>query len=449
MNKKQFLLIPFLFLVTISYLHAQDTIVDKIVAVIGKNIIKLSDVERDYMQYRMQGNIQGGSMDTKCKLIENLLYQKLLLAQAEIDSVDVTQEQVDAKIDERVKYYTAQFGSKEKLEKFLKKTVESFKDEIRPVFREQLIVQKMQGSIAGDIKVTPSEVNNFFAKLNKDSIPEIGSEYEIGQIVKKPPVSEAERKAVKEKLNGLRDRILKGESFTALAALYSEDPGSAKKGGELGLTSRGDMVPEFEAVAFNLAKDEVSPVIETKYGFHIIQLIERKGSFVNVRHILIRPKVSIEDLIKAKNLLDSVYSLVGLKKITFEQAAEKFSDDDSRTNGGAMINPYNQSTKFPADEVDESVFFTIDKMEPGHISQPVAMKTEDDQQAYRLLYLKKRSAPHTANMKDDYDKIQSMALEQKRNETINTWILGKLDKTYVNIMDEFKECHYLHNWIKK
>jgi len=178
-------------------------------------------------------------MDIKCKLMENLLYQKLLLAQADIDSIEVTQEQVDAKIDERVKYYTTQFGSKEKLEKFLKKTVESFKDEIRPVFKEQLIVQKMQATIAGDIKVTPSEVNNFFFKLNHDSIPEIGSEYEIGQIVKKPPVSEAERQAVKNKLNGLRDRILKGESFTALAALYSEDPGSAKKGGELGLTPAG------------------------------------------------------------------------------------------------------------------------------------------------------------------------------------------------------------------
>jgi len=307
----------------------------------------------------------------------------------------------------------------------------------------------MQGKIVGEVKVTPSEVNNFFAKIPADSIPEVGSEYELGQIVKKPPVSEAERKIVKEKLNTLRDRILKGESFTALAALYSEDPGSAKKGGELGMTPRGELVPEFEAVAFNLTKDEISPVIETKYGFHIIQLIERKGGYVNVRHILMRPKVSLEDLIKAKTLLDSVFLLIKSKKMTFEDAAAKFSDDDSRSNGGSIINPNNQSTKFEADEIDQSIFFTVDKLEVGQISSPVVMKTEDDQQAYRILYLKKRSSPHRANLKDDYDKIQNIALEQKRNDVINKWITNQLQKTYINILDEYRDCQYVHPWVKK
>lgn len=448
MKKKSSLFFILPFLIASMSLSAQDSIVDKIVAVVGKNMIKLSDIEREYLQFRMQGNIQGSSAEIKCRMIENLLFQKLLLNQAELDSVDIPPEQVNARIEERIKYYTAQFGSREKLEKFLKKPVENFKDEIRPVFREQLLVQKMQGVIAGDVKVTPSEVNVFFSKIDPDSIPEVGSEYEIGQIVKKPPVSETERQTVKDKLNSLRDRILKGESFTALAALYSEDPGSAKKGGELGLTPRGDLVPEFEAVAFNLNKDEVSPVVETKYGFHIIQLIERKGAYVNVRHILLRPKVSLEDLIQAKTLLDSVYKLVTSKTMNFEDAAAKFSDDETKSNGGTMINPYNMSTKFPADEIDESVFFTVDKLEPGQISAPVPMKTEDDQQAYRILYLKKRSVPHVANLKDDYDKIQSIALEQKRNDVINDWIKARLAKTYINIFDEYKECNYVHQWLK-
>lgn len=442
--KKYFLTI---ILTTFTFgVFSQDNVVDKVIAVIGKNIVKLSDIEREYSQIRIQGNVSGTSANMKCQIFESLLFNKLLLNQAELDSIDVSTDQVDQEIEKRLRYFIGQFGSKEKFEKFYKKTTAEFKSEMKPLITEQLMVQKMQSKISGDLKITPSEVINFFNKILPDSIPEINATYEIAQIVKKPPIPESEKIAIKDKLNVLRGRIVKGESFSALAALYSDDPGSAKKGGELGFYARGDLYPEFEAVAYNLAKDEISQIVETKAGYHIIQVIERKGDYINVRHILLRPKASVYDLSKAKNILDSVALLVRNNKMSFEDAVLKFSDDDSKSNGGHMLNPYTLSVKFEPDEIDQSVFFTVEKLEVGQISNAVVMKTEDDQEAYRLLYLKKRTPPHKANLKDDYDKIQSVALENKRNEIVTKWVSNKLKDTYIMIYGEFNDCNFTHNW---
>jgi len=276
----------------------------------------------------------------------------------------------------------------------------------------------------------------------------IKTEYVIAEIVKKPPVSVEERLVVKEKLLDLRKRILAGESFSTMAILYSEDPGSAKKGGELGFYGRGQLYPEFEAVAFKLKEGEVSNVVETEAGYHIIQLIERKGDYVNVRHILLVPKVSPEDLMVARNQLDTIVQSIRNNEITFDVAVEKYSDSDDKNNGGLLINQYTGSTTFEADQLDPQVSFTIEKMKVGEISNPVPMKTADQKDAYRILELKQKTLPHKANMTDDYARIQQWALQDKKMKEIGKWIDEKAKGTYVKIIDSYSNCHFVHKWME-
>jgi peptidyl-prolyl cis-trans isomerase SurA len=245
----------------------------------------------------------------------------------------------------------------------------------------------------------------------------------------------------------LRKRILEGENFSTLAILYSEDPGSAKKGGELGFYGRGQLYPEFEAVAFKLKEGEISTVLETEAGYHIIQMIERKGDYINVRHILLVPKVSPVDLMKAKQSLDSIAQLIRSDSITFDKAVEKFSDADNKNNGGILVNEYSMGTTFEAEQLDPQVSFTIDKMKVGELSNPVPMKIDKQKDAYRLLMLKSKTQPHIANMQDDYARIQQWALQDKQMKAINKWIDNKAEHTYVRVVEEYKTCPFVHQWI--
>jgi len=285
-------------------INAQEVIIDQVVAIVGDKIILESEVETQYVQYRMQGDIRGSSSAVKCEIMENMVFQKLMVNQAEIDSVEVSDSQVESEMDRRLRYYISQFGSQEKLEEFYQKSLIEIKEEFKEMVKEQMMVENVQHSITQDVKITPTEVRSYFKSIPKDSIPLVNSEVEIGQIVKQPPINVKEKIAIKEKLVEIRNRIIEGEAFSTLAVLYSEDPGSAKNGGELGLYGRGELYPEFEAVAFKLEKDELSEIVETEAGYHILQLIERKGDYVNVRHILLRPKVSPFDLVAAKSTLN-------------------------------------------------------------------------------------------------------------------------------------------------
>jgi len=265
--------------------------------------------------------------------------------------------------------------------------------------------------------------------------------------VRKPAVNEDEKKRVKEKLENLRERIVSGEDFGTLAYLYSEDPLSAKQNGELGFVERGSFVPEFEAVAFNLKEDEVSKIIETTYGFHILQLIERRGERINIRHILLIPQVASYDLLKAKTFLDSIAVLIANDSLTFAEAAMKFSDDeDTQLNGGMMINQLDGTTRLETDQLDPVLLFMIDKMRVGEASKPALMNTLDNKQAYRLVRLISRTKPHRANLKDDYQRIQNAALTEKQNKAISKWIEKKRANIYVKIDDEYKTCNFDHNW---
>jgi peptidyl-prolyl cis-trans isomerase SurA len=424
-------------------------IIDQVIAQVGGNIVLESEVEAQYMQYVMQEGITSNSENVKCSLLETMLYQKLLLNQAELDSVTVSDAQVESEMDRRLRHYIAMIGSPEKFEEFYGKSILEFKDDLRDQVKELIMVEEVQRTITSNVKVTPSEVKAFFRKIPNDSLPTINSEVELSQIVKLPPINYDEIEKVKTKLEEIRLRVINGESFATLAILYSEDPGSAKNGGELGLFGRGEMFPEFEASAFTLKSGEVSELVETEAGFHILQLIERRGEYINVRHILVRPKVSPLDLAKAKIELDSIAELIENNAYSFEEAVVKFSDDPSKNNGGILINPMTGNSLFDSDQMDPKVFFVVDKLKAGEISSPVQFQTEDGKDAYRILYLKSRTDPHKANLKQDWDKIQEWALEQKKQETIGEWINEKSEDTYIKINDKYNSCVFLNTWASR
>lgn len=424
------------------------TVIDEVVAVVGSKPVLLSDIENQYLQYRAQGGIRGSAKEMKCHIMESALFSKLLLNQAELDSVEVTDKQVDSELDRRIRYYIQQIGSKEKLEEYFKKPLHEIKEELRTVISDQMKVEMTQQKITKDIKITPSEVRNFFSELPQDSIPLVNTEYIIGQIIRKPKVGLAEEIEVKEKLRTLRKRIMNGESFSTLAVLYSEDPGSAAKGGEVGLFGRGELYPEYEAAAFKLKPGEISDIVKSKAGYHIIQLIERRGDFINTRHILLMPKVSPFELAKASKELDSVYALLQKGSLTFDEAVQKISDDPNKINGGLMINPQSQNNRWDPEQLDPKVLYAVDKLESGQFSKPMVFKSDDDKDAYRILFLKDRTKPHRANIKDDYDRLQNWALDKKKGEALKAWVGRKLAETYIRISPEYKECNYQQEWIK-
>lgn len=438
-----------LLLLNMTSILAQDEeqIIDQVVAVVGKNIVLESDIETQYLQMRMQGGITGNASDIRCRLLEEILYQKLMVAQAEYDSIEMNESQVNSELDRRMSTFINQFGTQEKMESYYNKTLVEIKAELYDIIEEQLLAQQVQQGIVSYVTVTPSEIRSYYKSIPSDSIPLIKTEYIIAQIVKNPPISVEEKIRVKEQLMELRKRILNGESFSTMAILYSQDPGSAKKGGELGFYGRGQLFPEFEAIAYKLQEGEISNIVETEAGYHIIQMIERKGDFINVRHILMIPKVSPVDLLQARNELDSIAQLIRADSLSFDYAVDRFSDSEDKNSGGLLINPYTMGTTFEPEQLDPQVSFSIEKMQVGEISNPVPMKTEDQKDAYRILFLKEKTQPHRANMKDDYGRIQEWALQQKKVKTIDDWINDKAKETYVRIIESYKHCAFDHDWV--
>ncbi len=442
-----------------SLASAQETklqVVDKVVAVVGKNIILQSDVEGQYIQYRMQGDIQGNANDMRCAILEDLLFQKLMLNQAEMDSLTVTDSEVEMEMNRRISELVGRAGSQEKLESIFNKSMSEIKEELRRLVKDRMLQDQVRNGILSGVAVTPAEVRNFYRSQPQDSIPMIGEEYEIAQIVKRPPVSIDQKLQVKDQLYQIRKRILDGESsFSTMAILYSEDPGSAKKGGELGFTGRGEFAPEFETTAFNLRDGEISEVIETQFGFHIIQLIERRGEYVNCRHILMTAKVPVEALEQAQHELDSAATLIRSGAMTFEEACLKFSDDDSKTNGGYISNPAMGGHRLGSSDIQEmgeyfpefkNLAFVISKLDVGQVSDPVPMTTNDNKDAFRVVVIKKKIPAHKANLNDDYWRIQTWALNQKNQSVIQQWIKDKAKKAYIRIDEDYKDCDFQFDW---
>lgn len=427
----------------------QDKVVDEIIAVVADRIILQSDLEEQYTQYARSG--LPITPDSRCIIFEELLYQNLLINQSKIDSITVPDDQVEGEMNRRIEYFVQQIGSVEKMEEFYGKSIVQIKAEFKDLIRDQLLVQQMQGTISGDVTITPKEVREFYNSFPEDSLPFINAEVEVAQIVLEPQISEEEKDRVKTRLSGFRDRILKGEDFGTLAYLYSEDPGSANRNGELGFMTRGMLVPEFAAAMFSMEPGQISEIVETEFGFHLIQVIEKRGQQVNARHILLKPQVSNSDLLIAKQRLDSIrLAITSSDSIPFGDMASRHSSDESTNlNEGRMVNPATGTNKFEMDQmsqVDPGLFFVLDKMEPGDVSAPVIYQKPDGGKAYRLVKLISVSEPHRANLKQDYQRIQDAARAQKEQKIMDNWIESKITVNYIKIDDRFEDCTFQHKW---
>lgn len=448
MRKTLGIVIALLFTI-FTQVQAQKKTLDKVAAVVGGTIVLQSDIEMQYAQYLAQGN--PADEDIKCVILQQILAQKLLAQQAAIDSVSVSDNEIDSEIDRRLRAMTSRAGGQEKLEQFLNRSVLQYKDEIRPDIKESLVARKMESKITENVGITPLEVRRYFDAIPKDSLPSFNTEVEIGEIVVFPKLTKEEKETFKDKAESLRLRIKGGEDFSTLARLYSQDPGSASEGGELGFMDRSALVKEFAAMAFKLKAGELSPVFESEYGFHVLQVIERRGEQVNVRHILIKTESTPASLTRAKAHIDSIYQRVADKKLDFATAASLYSDNtETKYNGGMMLNAenvQNRSTYIPTDKLDAQVFLTVDTMKVKSFSQPHIFTAPDGKQGYRFLYLKSKTGPHRANLEQDYPKIKEVAFQDKTNRTISEWFEKRRKTTYIKIDEEFQTCALLKDWI--
>jgi peptidyl-prolyl cis-trans isomerase SurA len=427
-------------------------IIDEIIATVGNRIITRSDLE-----YALQGFKYSSGLITleneeqlRCDILEQLLFQKFLIDQAELDSIVVTDAQINDRIDYNLRYQIMQIGGDaKKLEQYYGKSIAEIKADSREQMRDEYLSEEMQKKLTSDLNIINQEVKDYYNAIPQDSIPVIPVEYEIAQIVKTPVISEVEKIAIKQNLENIRDRVLRGENFSTFARMYSEDPGSALKGGEVGFTNRGDLYPEFEVAAYNLKTGEISSVVETEAGYHIIQMLERRGERINVAHILIKPKPSPEAMLEAKNFLDSIYNMIKTTNLSFDSAAMQFSDDPSKTNGGMIVNPFTSSYGFQEEQLnqyDKTILYVIENMIAGEYTRTVSMITENGNQAYRILYLKNKRAEHKANLVDDYEKIKNAAFETKKQKTLLQWAKNKTKYTHVKINPEFRDCSFVKEW---
>lgn len=449
-NFSRKLIILLLFVFTINIANSQnEEMIDRVVAIVGDKVILQSDIENQVLQYMSQGYPVSSNMD--CEVLNQLLTQKLLLTQAELDSIQVSAGRIESELDRRLMYFVRQVGSEKKLEEFYNKSMLEIKEDFRPLIEEQMKTQMMQSSLMTGIDASPKSVKKFYNDLPEDSIPMVNAQYEINQILVYPKQNQEARNEAREKLLNLRQRIIDGERFSTLAVLYSEDPGSSRRGGELGFRSRDELDPEFAKAAFRLSDDGgISRIVESEYGFHIIQLIAKETNQVNVRHILIIPKVKIEDKIVAKNKLDSIANLIKLDTLTFKEAAIKYSEDEqSRLNEGLMVNPMNASTKFSLDELPTNEYSVIKDLKVGELSEPFESRDENGKIAFKIVRIKRKIEAHRANLKDDYEMIEQMTLMNKQQSVVDKWINEKKRKTYIHIDESFLKCEFLKDgWIK-
>ena len=424
----------------ISFGQGQQGIsVDKIIARVDNYYILRSELEELYQSYKAEGQ----RTPERCQLLESLIINKMLLAKAEIDSVTVEDAQVDDQLNGRMSYMVQRFGSEKNLMEAYGKSINELKTELRQQVRDQLVVETMQQKIAGDVKITPSEVRRFFNAIPKDSLPYIPSEVEVGQIVRLATVTKEQKDKLRQQLLDIKAKAEAGEDFAMLAQIYSEDLGSAKTGGDLGFAKRGAMVPEFEGAALALKPNEISGIVESQYGFHLIQLLEVRGAEYHARHILLRPDYNRgTDITAATSYLDSLRALIKVDTLTFAQAAKVNSEDKMTADGGGLImDPNTGLARIPLDaSMDPALYFALDSMKVGDVSVPISYRTEDGRSAMRILWYKSKSEPHTANLRDDYEKLAQIVLSNKKNNALEEWFKKAAGDVFISVDDEFQNC---------
>lgn len=419
----------------------KGVVIDKIIAKVDDYIVLKSELEKSYIDFRARGEFVSG--DAKCKILESLVINKLMVAKAEIDSVEVMDFQVEQNLDQRMNYFIQQIGSEERLEEVYGKTVLEFREELFDQIKEQMIVQKMQGVISDQVSVTPAEVKDFFETIPKDSLPYFSSEVTLGQIVTIPEPNEQQNESVKNQLSDIKDRILNGETFSSLAMKYSMDPGSGRQGGELGFFNRGELAPEFEATALSMKAGEISDPVKTQFGYHIIQLIERRGNSFNSRHILLIPSATESDIENSRLFLDSLRTKIVDDSVAFDVLAKEHSDDQITSSNGGYFSDATGALRVSVEELDPALFFAIDTMSVGSVSPPMVYQMGDGKPAVRILFYKERVPPHEASLLEDYQKIRSAALANKRNTLNSTWFKEAKGEVYINIDKNYEYCSIL------
>ena len=449
MNFK-FVVLCALALMTGSAVYGQDNVIDEVVWVVGDEAILKSEVEEARMSALYEGRKFDG--DPYCVIPEEIAVQKLFLHQAALDSIEVAESEVIQRVDQMTNMYIANIGSREKMEEYFNKTSSQIREALRENAREGLKVQRMQQKLVGEIKITPAEVRRHFKDLPQDSIPYIPTQVEVQIITQQPKIPLEEIEDVKSRLREYTDRVNKGESFSMLARLYSDDRGTAINGGEMPFTGRGYLDPAFANVAFNLQDpNKVSKIVESEYGFHIIQLIEKRGDRIKVRHILLKPDVPEEALMAGTARLDSIADDIRNGKFTFEEAASVLSQDkDTRNNHGLLPNPQTNTSKFEMQELPPEIAKVVDKMKVGEISEAFTMiPQKTGKEECVIVKLKSRINGHKATISEDYQNLKEIVLEKRRDEMLDKWIREKQKHTYVRINENWKNCTFKYpGWIK-
>ena len=435
---------------------AQDNVIDEIVWVVGDDAILRSDIETQRLYMLNEGQRFDG--DPYCVIPEQLAIQKLYLNQAKIDSITANENQVIQSVDQWMNMAVNQMGSREKLEEYMGKKYSQIKEERKETVREQQIVQQMQQKLIGEIKLTPAEIRKYFNQLPQDSLPTIPTTVEVQIVTMEPKIPFEETDAIKARLRDFTEQVNTGKmEFSTLARLYSEDPGSSVRGGELGFMSKTQLLPEFANVAFNLKDSKrVSQIVQTEYGYHIIQLIEKRGDRINCRHILLKPKVSDKELTEATTRMDSLYNDLKADKFSFDEAATFVSADrDTRNNKGLKVNQNYESSnygtpKFEMQELPQEIGKVVYQMEVGDISKPFTMLTDKQKEVVAIVKLKARVNGHKANLADDFQAMKQLVESRKREELLNDWIRKKQKTTYVRISEGWKNCDFKYpGWVKE
>lgn len=436
--------ISLLIILLLSGITLKAQTVDKIIAVVDDNIILKSDIDIQIAQAKEAG--YNSNENLSCDILNQLIVDKLFVVQAGRDSIIVTNDEVDGELVRRIEYFINMFGSTEKLEEYYGKTIFDLKEEFRDDIYQQLLSDRMKSSVFSDLQVSPSEVFEFFEKIPKDSLPYFNAEVEIGQIVIFAEPTLMQKQAAKVKAQKIKDDILLGSDFGFQALLYSDDPGSATKDGNLGYVKRGDLVPEFEAAAYRLKVDEISDVVESEFGFHIIQLLDRKGDRIEVRHILITPDLENQNVIDAEDDIKEVYDKLISKEITYQQAVALYSkDEQSKQSGGLLTNKETGTNSFEMSQLEGNVALALDGMEVGDFSEILPYTSYDGKSGFRILYLQSESPAHIASLEEDYSKIKAVAKQAKEGQEMEKWLVKKAETIYIHVADEYKSCDLISN----
>ena len=449
MKRIKYIIIILLYIFNSNTLHAQkdEIVADKIVAVLSNKMILLSEIEVLHLQAKAENPSLPASYI--CDILQQKLLEKMLISQAQRDSINISESEVESNLDRRIRYFIQVLGGTEKFEAYYKKTTEEVKDQFREEIKDQLMAQQMQNNIIATVKISAAEVRDYFHKYPIDSLPIFPTTVELLQIVKKPKVSPAQDSLALNKIKTIREEILNGADFGSKAILYSQDPGSAKKGGDLGEVARGVFVPEFEAIAFTLRDGEMSGPVRTEYGWHLIQTLKNNGGTIKVRHILIRPQVTTDDAIKAIEFLEGLRTNILSNKTTFDDAVQRYSDDEnSKSLGGYYIDAETGGTEIELNYLDPSMRTEVEKLNLQEISQVIVSEEQGGTQVFRIIKIIKKNPEHKANLNDDFTKIQNVALQEKHQKALEEWVYETKDKNYIWIAPEFADCEVLSKWLK-